>query len=104
MDQQTERLSETMIPFKVYEAEIRRAEKREYRHIIIHVIMAVLIMAGAVLVWLNNLRWLNYLEQYDFIDYSYEQDGEGVNIIGDRNGVDYFESTPEGENADEEEP
>jgi hypothetical protein len=95
MEQETEKKSETMVPFKVYEAEIRRSEKREYRHIFVHVVMAVLILLGAVFVWLNNLRWLNYVEQYDFADYSYEQDGEGINIIGERNGVDYYEPTPE---------
>jgi len=31
--------------------------------------------------------FLLYLNQYDFE--SYQQDGEGVNIIGDMNGVDY---------------
>lgn len=51
----------------------------------------------------NNRRWIEMWEQYDFESYEYQQDGEGVNIIGDRNGVDYYgadrespEANPEG--------
>jgi hypothetical protein len=40
------------------------------------------------------------MEQYDFADYDYTQDGQGVNIIGDRNGVDFYE--PETTNPDKD--
>jgi hypothetical protein len=37
--------------------------------------------------------FLYTLQLYDYteedVTYTYQQDGEGVNIIGDRNGVDY---------------
>lgn len=38
-----------------------------------------------------NQHWLNYLSEYDFSgeSYVYSQDGRGLNIIGDNNGVDY---------------
>lgn len=38
-----------------------------------------------------NRHWLDYLSKYDFIgeSYEYSQDGRGLNIIGDNNGVDY---------------
>ena len=37
-----------------------------------------------------NVSWLIYINQYDFEDYEYTQDGTGVNIIGDSNGVGYY--------------
>ena len=38
-----------------------------------------------------NRYWLEYIGQYDFEEYSYSyaQDGEGINVMGDNNGVDY---------------
>lgn len=38
-----------------------------------------------------NQHWLDYLSEYDFSgdSYEYSQDGRGINIMGDNNGVDY---------------
>lgn len=38
-----------------------------------------------------NQRWIDYLSQYDFetLTETYTQDGRGLNIIGDQNGVNY---------------
>ena len=58
-----------------------------------------------------NQHWLDYLSEYDFSgeSYEYSQDGRGLNIIGDNNGVDYSgviddgpESTENSETADPE--
>lgn len=49
-------------------------------------------------------RWLEYLEQYDFESYEYSQDGQGLNIIGDKNGVGFNVPTHEGQGADQTEP
>ena len=68
------------VPYIVHEAEIARQErhiKRLWTVLIVSVIVNVAIVAG----------FLIYLNQYDF--QSYEQDGSGVNIIGNLNGVDY---------------
>ena len=68
------------VPYIVHQAEIARQErhiKRLWTVLIISVIVNVLIVVGFLL----------YLNQYDF--QSYEQDGSGVNIIGNLNGVDY---------------
>lgn len=48
-----------------------------------------------------NRYWIDFLREYDFEEYSYEysQDGKGVNIIGDRNGVEFNEP----ETGDQEE-
>jgi hypothetical protein len=50
-----------------------------------------------------NRYWIDYLREYDFEGYSYEysQDGRGLNIIGDGNGV--TTSGPESESNSENE-
>lgn len=50
-----------------------------------------------------NKYWLDYMSQYDFSDYTYDytQDGKGLNIIGNNNGVDYNESTTGSSETDE---
>lgn len=68
------------VPYIVHEAEIARQErhiKRLWIALIVEAVIIALIVGGFLL----------YLNQYDFA--SYEQDGQGVNIIGDGNGVDY---------------
>lgn len=79
------------VPYIVFEAEMARQErqiKRMWIAVISAVVAMVLIVAG----------FLIYLNQYDFE--SYQQDGEGVNIIGDGNGVDF--NGPASPNEDEE--
>lgn len=80
------------VPYIVYEAEIARQErhiKRLWIALIVAIVACVAIFAGHI--------W--YLNQYDFA--SYEQDGQGVNIIGDGNGVDYDVPTLESTNQEE---
>ena len=72
------------VPYIVFEGEIARQErpiKRLWIALIAAVLALVLVVCGFLL----------YLNQYDFV--GYEQDGEGVNIIGDWNGVDYNGTT-----------
>lgn len=83
------------VPYIVYERELARQEghvARLWKALIVSIIVNVLIVAG----------FLIYLNQYDFM--SYEQDGEGVNIIGNLNGVDYngpaSKSSPKEESFD----
>lgn len=72
-----------MVPFAAFEAAEERADRRDRRHWIAHIVELIIIFAMAALfVW--------YLNQYDFCAETVQQDGEGVNIIEDRNGVDYF--------------
>lgn len=81
------------VPFFVYEGEMARNERHVRRlwvALIIAILCIVLVAAGFLL----------YLNQYDFA--SYEQDGEGVNIIGSRNGVDF--NVPTSSAAYQEEP
>ena len=72
------------VPYIVHESAEARHERREKR-LLIAVIIAV------VLMFASNAMWLYMWAQYDYESYSveYAQDGRGLNIIGDRNGVDY---------------
>ena len=68
------------VPYIVFEGEVARQErhiKRLWIALITAIVAVVLIVGGFLL----------YLNQYDFA--SYQQDGEGVNIVGDGNGVDF---------------
>lgn len=81
------------VPYIVHEAEIARQErhiKRLWVALIVAIVACVAITGG----------FLWYLNQYDFA--SYQQDGQGVNIIGDGNGVDYDVPTSASENPQEE--
>lgn len=71
------------VPYIVYEGSLARAERTIKRLIFVVVLCIVLIVA-------TNGAWLWYINQYDFMsyDYTYTQDGRGINIIGDSNGVD----------------
>jgi hypothetical protein len=87
------------VPFIVFEGEIARQErhiKRLWIALIAAIVAIVLIVGGFLL----------YLNQYDFA--SYQQDGEGVNIVGDGNGVDFngpaSTSTPQEEQIDSQGP
>jgi hypothetical protein len=70
------------VPYIVFEGEMARQE-RHVRRLWIALLAAItaLVLTVGIFVW--------YLNQYDFTSYDYQQDGQGVNIIGDRNGVDY---------------
>lgn len=70
------------VSYLVYESAMVRAE-RTLKKVIIALIVAV------ALLFASNMIWLYVFSQYDFESYEYSQDGEGVNIIGDHNGVDY---------------
>ena len=87
------------VPFIVFEGEIARQErhiKRLWIALIAAIVAIVLIVGGFLL----------YLNQYDFE--SYQQDGEGVNIVGDGNGVDFngpaSTSAPKEEQIDSQRP
>ena len=83
------------VPYIVFEAELARQErhiKRLWIALIAAVIALVLVVGGFLL----------YLNQYDFASYEYQQDGQGVNIIGDGNGVDYDGPADESPSAEEE--
>lgn len=81
------------VPYIVFQREIARQE-RHIKRLWIALVVAMLVIALTVGVFI----W--YLNQYDYT--SYDQDGQGVNIIGSGNGVDFDVATTE--DANQEEP
>ena len=80
------------VPYIVHEAEIARQErhiKRLWIALIVAIVACVAITGGFI--------W--YLNQYDFT--SYEQDGQGVNIIGNSHGGDCNGTTNANPNQEE---
>lgn len=67
------------IPYIAFEGELARAERHIKRLWIVNIILIIaLILCNAAYLW--------YLSLYDFSSYDYEQ-GNGINVIGDSNGV-----------------
>lgn len=76
-------------------------EQAKHERTVARFIKAIIALSGVIVVMVaviylmhcsvvkTNQKWINYIEQFDFEDYGYQQDGRGVNIIGDMNGVDY---------------
>lgn len=49
-----------------------------------------------------NKYWIDFIREYDFSTYEYTQDGRGLNLIGDNNGVEYYGSEIEDSGAETE--
>lgn len=64
-----------------YESEMVRVHKHLYRQTIV-------IVAMAILFFISNALWLYVWMQYDYSSESIQQDGRGINIVGDGNGVE----------------
>lgn len=86
--------SNLQVPYIAFEGELARSERHIKR-----LWISLIIMITAYLVTIIGFLW--YLSLYDYSSYDYEQDGSGVNIIGDKNGVDYngTESFGEAQNS-----
>ena len=82
---------------RAYETTAARDE-RKYRRLWIVLIITIILLAA------TNAAWLIYISQYDFESYDYAQDGTGVNIIGDSNGVSYNGTEAENKEKNVEEP
>lgn len=77
------------VPYLAHESALARNERTIKR--LIGAIIVVLLL------WFSTIgMFIWYINQYDFSAISYEQDGEGINIIGDRNGVG-FDVTEDGD-------
>jgi hypothetical protein len=70
------------VPYIVFEGEMARADRYIKRLWIALITVTVAFAVGVIAFF-----W--YLSLYDFSSYEYAQDGEGVNIVGNENGVDY---------------
>ena len=76
---------EEKVPYIAHEAEVARLERTIKRLTQIIILCLALLFATIAI-------WLYYWNQYEYVgedyDYSYSQDGLGVNIIGANNEVD----------------
>lgn len=84
------------VPYFVHEACEARSE-RIIKRLVIALVLSI------ILLFVSNLAWLNYMDDFDFMSYEYTQDGEGVNVVGNSNGVEYYEPETEGHGAPEKE-
>ena len=68
------------VPYIVYESAMARSE-RHIRRLVIALIISI------VMIVVTNIAWLYVWNSYEYVseETTYSQDGEGVNIIGDRN-------------------
>ena len=66
------------VPYLTHEADMMRADMMHRR--LLRVIVFLIAALAAC-----NIAWLIAWQNYDFESYQIEQDGEGVNIVGDDN-------------------
>lgn len=78
------------VDYFVYDDTVSRYERTVKRLWIALIVVVSLFFA-------TNIGWLIYESQFETISYDYDQDGEGVNIIGDENEVRPYESTSSSE-------
>ena len=72
--------------FERVEALNERTIKRLWKVILILLaLLTAAIVSFVIAINRINDKWLNLISQYDFESYEYEQDGGGINIIGDDN-------------------
>ena len=77
-----------LVPYIVHESAMARNE-RSVKRLVIALIVAI------ALIFASNAAWLYAWCQYDYSsqDTVYTQDGEGVNIIGNRNTAGIYDGT-----------
>lgn len=70
------------VPYIIHEGEVARLERTIKR-------LFVVVLVSVALIFATNAVWLYYWNQYEYTDeqISYEQDGEGANVIGSGNEV-----------------
>jgi len=75
------------VPYIVYESSMARSE-RHVRRLVIALIVAIVMIVA------SNIAWMIMWNSYEYVSEttSYEQDGQGTNIIGNRNILNESES------------
>ena len=84
------------VPYVVHEATVARQERHIKR-------MWIALIVAVAMLFASNMGWLIYQSQFDTFSYDYTQDGNGNNIIGNDNEVDYNGAELEDKNTQEEE-
>jgi hypothetical protein len=78
----SEKRDKAVIPNVVSYVAFESVQARNERHIKRLWITNIILIA---LLFLSNAIWLWFYSSFDFESYDYEQDGSGINIIGDDN-------------------
>lgn len=78
------------IPYIVHEAAQAKSERTIKRLTIGIIVVSILSITIAFLTgYFIDKGWRDYFSECDITNYDLQQDGGGVNIVGDSNGVDY---------------
>ena len=87
------------VPYIVWENDSARWERNSRRKTVVIIILMLLWAIKSTIlsfvIYKVDEGWREFLAESDIETYTYDQDGPGVNIIGDENGVDYNGATPE---------
>lgn len=79
-----EKTNNLHVPYIVYEGAMVRMERTIKR-------LFILLIVTIVIIFVTNAVWLYWWNQYEYVaeteNYSYQQDGSGLNLIGDRNHI-----------------
>ena len=94
-----ERRTVEPVPYIVHESAMARNE-RSLKRLVVALIISIVVNLATVGAFLYVWQLYDYSSEETV--YTYQQDGEGVNIIGDRNGVEYYGADSDGseENPD----
>ena len=87
------------VPYIVYEGAMARMERTIKR-------LFILLIITICIIFVSNAYWLWWWNQYEYVTETttYQQDGAGINLIGDRNHInDGAEIYQENEDSQEEE-
>lgn len=76
----------TPVPYIVHEAAMARAERQHKRIWIACIVLAVIVFASNAL-WLWAWQSYEYTSETEEAVYTYQQDGSGVNVVGNGNEV-----------------
>lgn len=94
MDCETCKENRQTVPYIVHESAMARSE-RHIRRLAIALIVAIIMIAVCNLAWLY--AWMQYDYESTETVTTYQQDGNGLNLIGDRNRADYDGTESDGD-------
>ena len=90
MTNQEEKEMQLTVPYIMHEAAQARSERTIKRLTIGIIVVSILSIIIAFLTgYFIDKGWRDYFSECNITNYDLQQDGEGVNIVGDSNGVDY---------------
>lgn len=84
------------VPYIAHQSAAARQERQIRR-------MWIALIVSVCMLFASNMGWLLYESQFDTYSYDYTQDGNGNNIIGNDNEVDYNGAEIEDTDTQEEE-